>query len=427
MRTKKLFVIYNDDTHFWYSCNVIVNAVQEAFSSYPEVTWCKASQDLSPKDQEAICASSQTSDTFVYLLSDNMIYQRVVEGLVGLGSITFIIPVYGNMTVEFARWPLLSEILKGNKLILLAASHRQCQQLALFVKGATIKKIPYPISSMHFQNLPDNPSDPLIHLVYAGRLMVQKNVFELMHGFLIAQRHNPQLRLHIAGDFHDRGYHLHGIEIDFEGFKSEFQRLVALSEGTILYHGFLGQEQILHLNASSDYVVSMSCYHDEDFGISVAQSLAQGLRPILSDWGGHPEFTQIIGGSLVPVLVKDESLPLISKKHLFLALQGLTKLPLKERLENRAKIQAYLSTANFQKKIDRLLAMEVKPYLGQTDFYLKYAAVCCFWYPFFMGTPRGEIKYLDVYQSYISDYQDAASFSLDPLEAEASQSGSRSR
>ena len=413
MKSKKLFVIYNDDTHFWYSCNVIVSAVQEAFSSQPEIIWCKAERELSLTDQEAIRASSQTHDTFVYLVSDNMLYQRILEPLVALHSLTFIIPVYGNMTVEFARWPILSEMLKGKKLILLAASHRQCQQLSLFVKGATIRKIPYPISSLHFQELPDNASDPLIHLVYAGRLMVQKNVFELMHGFLSALKLNPQLRLHIAGEFHDRGYHLHGIDIDFEGFKLEFQRLVDLSEGTIIYHGFLSQEDIQRLNAQSDYVISMSCYHDEDFGISVAQSLAQGLRPILSDWGGHPEFTKIIGGSLIPVVVKDESIPNISKKHLFIALQGLTKLSPQQRLENREKMREYLSTESFLRKFQQLLSMQVQPYLGQTDFYLKYAAVCCFWYPFFTGNPNGEIKYLDVYQSYIKDSQSPTLYQID--------------
>ncbi len=406
-KPKKLFVFFNGDTHFWYSCNVIVSAVQEAFSLKPEIVWCKGNGGVEPTDYKLIEQNSMTHETYVYLVSDNMIYQRIIEDLIGLNDLTFIIPVYGNMTVEFARWPLISETLKNKKLILLAASHRQCQQLSLFVKGALIKKMPYPISSLHFTDLPDASSedDSAIHLVYCGRLMVQKNIFELMNVFMKARQLNPHLKLHIAGDFHDRGYHLHGIEIDFEGYKKEFHRLVEMSQGGIIYHGFLNQERILALNAKCDYVITMSCYHDEDFGISVAQSLAQGLRPILSDWGGHPDFVEIVNGCLIPVVLNNLNVPTISTKHLFLALQNLTKLSRAERLEIRTKIQDYLSTQSYVKKFEQLQSGAVPAYLGQTEFYLKYAAVCCFWYPFYTGQPKGEIEYLDVYKSYMSDYQ----------------------
>ncbi len=412
MKPKKLFVFFNENTHFWYSCNVIVDAVKEAFSVNPEIIWCKGSEGLAPKDYEAIKTSAFTHETYLYLVSDNMIYQNIVEKLTHLSNLVYVIPVYGNMTVEFVRWPQLSEILENKKVILLAASHRQCQQLSVFVKDATIKKIPYPISEVHFTDYPQLVPDPTINLVYCGRLMVQKNIFELMSVFLKARMLDPNLKLHIAGDFHDRGYHLHGIDVNFEGFKIEFHRFIEESKGGIVFHGFLSQDKILELNAKCDYVISMSTYHDEDFGISVAQSLAQGLRPILSSWGGHPDYLEIVAGQLIPVLISKMNVPTVSTKHLFVALQNLKKLSREERLENREKIHTYLSTQAYLNSFQDLLLLQVKPYLGQNDFFMKYAAITSFWYPFYTGEPKGEIDYLEIYKSYMSDYLARDSYQL---------------
>lgn len=404
MISKKIFIFYNDDTHFWYSCNVIVKAVHEALADAPEVTWCRASSGVSEADLCAIEKSSQSNEVYVYLVSDNMNYQGIASQLTHLPDIIFIIPIYGNMTVEYVRWPELNKILKGRKVILLSASHRQCQQLSIFVEGATIKKIPYPISSMHFLDLPQS-IDNTVHLIYSGRITIQKNIFELMKVFNDVHKQNPHLKLHIAGEFHDRGYHLHGVDIDFEGFKTEFFDFIEASHGGIEFHGFLSQEQIRKLNSQCDYVISMSTYHDEDFGVSVAQSLAQGLVPILSDWGGHPDYLDYVSGHLIPVITNKLNIPTVSTKHLFITLLSLKKLERTTRLSNRNKIADYLSTSSYKRNYSHLLNERVDDYLGQNELFLKYAEICSRWYPFAKQQTALRVEYMDIYKSYLSDYE----------------------
>ena len=410
---KPIFVLHNQDLHFWYSCNVIVAAVKEAFEGVAGVTWCSANSGLNATDIAAIRLSASMQETFIYLVSDNLNYQQIAQELQEIENIVFIIPVYGNMTVEFDRWPALSNLLRSKKVILLVASHRSGQQISLFVESATIKKIPYPVSLLHFHDTPALPPESTIQLVYSGRLMIQKNVFELMNTFLLAHKMDPRLRLNICGEFHERSHHLHGIEVDFAMYRQEFHRIIDSGGGAIIYHGFLDQTQLQSLNAQCDYVISMSTYHDEDFGVSVAQALAQGLRPILSDWGGHPDFVRAFSGTLIPVKLNQHKVPNIVPKHLLLALEGLKPLSSHTRERNRKIAQGMFSVKAFRENFLRLLSTPVKTYEGQNSFYLNYAKVCSSRYPFYKYKKFEPVEYLDIYKSYLSDYQDLSQFSLD--------------
>lgn len=411
--SQPVFVLHNQDQHFWYSCNVIVAAVKEAFEGVAGITWCSASGGLLATDLAAIKKSASLQETFIYLVSDNLNYQQIVQELQGIENIVFIIPVYGNMTVEFDRWPALSNLLRSKKVILLVASHRSGQQISLFVESATIKKIPYPVSSLHFKDPLVLPPESTIQLVYSGRLMIQKNVFELMQTFLLAHKMDPRLRLHICGEFHERSHHLHGIDVDFAMYRQEFHRLVDSSGGAIIYHGFLDQTQLQSLNARCDYVISMSTYHDEDFGVSVAQALAQGLLPILSDWGGHSDFVRAFSGTLISVKLNQHNIPNIVRNHLLMALEGLQNLSPQTREMNRKIAQEMFSVRAFRESFLRLLSTPVKTYEGQNSFYLNYAKVCSSRYPFYKYKKFEPVEYIDIYKSYLSDYQDLSQFSLE--------------
>lgn len=404
MKSNKIFIISNDQEHFWQSCNVIEDAVHEAFKDKSDVQWFNVSDLISEQNILSIEKYSKDHNVWIYFLSDNIHYQDIIQQLKKYKDLNYIIPIYGNMTVEIERWIDLHKILSSEKVIFLAASHRSAQQLSLFIEGGLLLKVPYPITKMHFSSLTNNDNSE-IGIVYAGRITLQKNILPVMNKFNQARKIRPELKLHIAGDFHDRGFPLHGLRMSLESYKTDFFKAITDSDGGIVYHGQLTQAELLKLNSTCDYTMSMSVHHDEDFGVSIAQGLAQGLVPILSDWGGHPDFARVVEGKLIPVTVNEENIPGFSMKHFFMALLDLEKISFSKKIKNQEKASAYLSTESFLRFFESLMLKEIPRYEGQSLLYQEYAEICRTHYPFSIKNPKDKIfNYLSIYQSYLSNF-----------------------
>lgn len=403
MKPNKIFVITNDQEHFWFSNNVIEDAVHEAFKDQQDISWIHTNEIILEKDLNLVDKYSKTHQTFIYFLSDHIDYPKLVRQLQVYRDLNYILPIYGNMTVEIERWLELNKILAGERVLFLAASHRSAQQLSLFIKGGEIVEIPYPISEMHFRT-PTHNDHPEIGIIYAGRLTPQKNILGVMQTFNLAKEIVPNLKLHIAGNFHDISYPLHGLALNLEAFKKDFYDQIEKSNGGIIYHGQLGQEELLDLNSTCDYTLSMSTHHDEDFGVSIAQGLAQGLIPIVSNWGGHPNYTRLVDGVLVPISVNDQSIPHFSVKHLLMVLLDLKKMSLDQKKHNQIKAKSYLSTTSFHQLFNSVLKDEIPRYLGQSDLFLRYAEIFKEHDPFCQSNPPGKIfDYFSIYRTYLED------------------------
>lgn len=399
----KVFILKSQEAHYWHSCTIIEKAIEEALSGDLGFRFVEV-DPYQPELLLGLLGPAQAEEKrFVYFLSDNLNFQAITQVLQEAKDLIYLIPVFGNMTYKCQRWMDLSSLLMGQKVVFLGASHRSCQQLSLLINGGSIIKCPYPVSEQHFSRSESSQDLAKIHLIYSGRLSIQKNILEILNAFLKAVELNPKLHLHIAGSFDEIGFHLHGRSIDLDAFEADFLKKIESSKEHITYHGLLGQEELSQLNARCDYVLSASTYHDEDFGISVAQSLGQGLTPLLSDWGGHPDFVVCVGGELIPLQMNLFNIPTISTTKLFKILLGLEKLTPEQRLKNREKAREYLSIKVFRENFLTILGTEVKAYQGQSALYREYAEV------FFRGAPfssKGQdkkIHYLDIYKSYLSD------------------------
>ncbi|MGZ3807168.1 MAG: glycosyltransferase, partial [Bacteriovorax sp.] len=56
----------------------------------------------------------------------------------------------------------------------------------------------------------------------------------------------------------------------------------------------------------SDMFISLSLYHDEDYGMSPAEAMACGLPTLLTDWGGYSSFASTAWPcQLVPVKITE--------------------------------------------------------------------------------------------------------------------------
>ena len=58
----------------------------------------------------------------------------------------------------------------------------------------------------------------------------------------------------------------------------------------IIFQPFAPLEDLKTIYNACDCFVSLSTYHDEDYGMSVIEALSCGLPLVLSDWAGYSGF-----------------------------------------------------------------------------------------------------------------------------------------
>ncbi len=371
----KLYVLKVDEDHFWLSCNIIQKYICEALDRAPfEVHY------IDPAQVDSILPESD-----IFFMSDHFKWQDSLSALLGKKN-HFILPVYGNMTVELDRWNYIGDNLLGENVSLLAASPRSKDQIQSLVQSGACHIVPYPMKPSIVTSSAGKS------LIYAGRLTPQKNILELMSVFINARRFNSQLKLHIAGDFHDRGYHLHGYKVDMNVFKDTFYSLIKKSDGGIEYHGSLEQGSLEQVMGNCQYSVSMSTYHDEDFGVSIAQGFLKGHQLVLSNWGGHGAYNDF--SDMVGVEVDEDLIPRINKKNLLSALMGL-----KGRVNSIVDhdLSTQLSYESFNLKISEIIQQK-NEYLGQSQTFRLFSKTYRKSFPF--RKKSGKSLYREVYSSY---------------------------
>ncbi len=406
--SRRLVVLSHPTPRAWHSLNVIEDAITRALAAQTDTVFLEMPITPGPQDFQRVEAAAAGKPAAIYYLADDLRLEEYVNALARIPNIIHLIPVYGNMTIETRRWFRLHETLRGLPTVLLGASHRQCQQLESFTEGASIKCLPYPVAKEFFQ-APTEADDGTVRIVYAGRITPQKNVLELMSAFNQAAALDPRLELHLAGDFHDRGYHMHGLGISPLDYRERFRALVEAAGGRIQYHGFLGQAELAQLFRRCDVTASLSTYHDEDFGVSVAQAMAAGLPALLSDWGGHGGFREAGEVRLIPVTVDGQQIPRPSVKAFLaelLSLPGPTSNHRKAMNQERAR--TLFSTEAFLVRMRAILTSPALSYQGQTPLFLRFAEICeveAPFHPLLAEKWRGLVPYKNVYRPYLCDYE----------------------
>jgi len=83
----------------------------------------------------------------------------------------------------------------------------------------------------------------------------------------------------------------------------------------IIFLGHVPNDEINGIYCASDLLFSPSLYHDEDYGMSVAESLMTGLPCLITDWGGYSSFHQLkLKTDLIPVKLDYKGFDLSSEK-----------------------------------------------------------------------------------------------------------------
>jgi len=112
--------------------------------------------------------------------------------------------------------------------------------------------------------------------------------------------------------------------------------------------------------------VSLSLYHDEDFGMSPAEAALCGLPLVLTDWGGYAGFRDYsLACDLVPVRIERGTLRIDSdaiQSRLALRLEKVCSA--KERETLAAHAQNYLSVPAATEILRGVLTRSPGPFPG---------------------------------------------------------------
>lgn len=356
-------VLVSKEKHFWYSCVLLIEHMLGALSGMEDFEVVTVDQKSS-MDQQAFLIQSKA----IIFLGDNLCWEEIIEQNLADYQGEFIFPIFGNLTIENVRWSKLASLLNGKTVKLWVASKAAHNQASKFFKQEIIFEIPFLVKE---RVEPYQPSET-INIIYAGRITPQKNIIELLKAFEQASKLREDLRLHLAGDFHAREFHLHSMES--KGFKELFLEMVS-NNSHVTYHGNLNQNELRGLMAKSDYSISVSTYHDEDFGHSIAQGALNGHGLLLSNWGGHRNYIEYFGAKRFSIKVRAMNYAEVDYKEIAKTLIRLKQIKDDERTSNRERALEYFSEKLFCERVLKLLNTKVESFEGITSVYKDFLAV----------------------------------------------------
>jgi glycosyltransferase involved in cell wall biosynthesis len=284
--------------------------------------------------------------------------------------------VYGDFLLRAGSWLQLDEVLKRTKVKWVCASPRQARLVSRILSDAsTVAVYPFPVDSSQFfysegvrraERARLGIADDETVFIYTGRISHQKRVLDLIkHWSDCSANGLTRARLLIAGPPDDLGSPYFGVSEKLgEGFQNFQAALAAVApeiRSRISYLGDVAQSELPRVYNAADCFVSLSLHHDEDFGMSVAESLCCGTRAVLTDWGGFSGFVVDELGVCRLVRLKPDSAGQLDidfaefRRQIFAA-QGVA--PAEER-RNRAK--RYIEKLGLETLAPALLQIHREP------------------------------------------------------------------
>ncbi len=207
----------------------------------------------------------------------------------------WIIHLYGDFSLRAADWFHAGDILKGASVRFICASHAQKKLVDHFSVSKNTAVIPYPVDGDFFRfdpKLRKKKTNEKI-LLYTGRLSQQKNINALLATFA---KLDQSFRLILAGSYDDIGSQTLGmippLGFSFHSIQTYLHSLPRDVQNRIQFVGNKTPLELKRLYCEADVFVSLSLYHDEDYGMSLAEALATGLPSVVTGWGGYLDIAE---------------------------------------------------------------------------------------------------------------------------------------
>ena len=261
--------------------------------------------------------------------------------------------LFGDFTLSPIDWRKTESSLYNFSCLFMAASKKQVRLLEkLFQNKDSIKLFPFPVDENTFfydTKLRESTRNKLgvsqnaKLFFYSGRISDQKNSIETIRLFfkLIKQFHCDFYFIH-AGNHDDLSVPYLGKISTNGSYYQSWRKLMSEIEQSgladrIKYLGGLKQEKLNQLYNASDYIISLSTHNDEDYGMSIAEALLCGCKPILTDWAGYSSFLDDFKDVSSPVPVKTGETKVVPRFNLAMK-YVLNKENLSESQDERGKI-----------------------------------------------------------------------------------------
>jgi glycosyltransferase involved in cell wall biosynthesis len=329
--------------------------------------------------------------------------------------------IYGDFTFYAGPWSFLGKKLLKHPVKFIVASESQNKLLDFFIKDpSSIEQYLFPYSSetYYFDELErnamrakENISDVEKILLYSGRISLQKNVDMLLREFADLSETDSLLRLWIVGSFDDVGAGFMGVKTNDGYLFSKYEQILnSFPEKTIKkikFWGYQTKNDLRMIKNASDYFISLSLYHDEDYGMSPAEAMACGLPALLTDWGGYSSFqSKKRSCSLIPVQINEFGIGMeMNSIRSFLN----DKNNLKNSLRRKIDSIDFSNEFSIVGSSGKLLEIVNKPFVEFEGFKLELDQFSYeYWTPrageiSLELTPSSENYYATVYRNYISN------------------------
>lgn len=348
MRSVKLGIVVCKKASQWKSCNSISQNLIQAYklagrSPKMQIKWFLAEEsvgqvEIAPDPRAALSVAKKILDSGIDELVFLDHHVDPLALLVAMRSLNlrrtremrYSFHIYGDFSLNSWRWLQVGKLLRGQKVRLVCASERQQKLVSFFEPPGDSQTTvcPFAVNTRFFSfnrakrdemraKLGVSNDEKL--LIYTGRISLQKCVDRLVEEFVnFSTQSDKKLRLAIAGPIDDIAGMTSGIRIPDGFYFHQFENLLARIpfevRKNIFILGELNAEKLTSLYSAGDAFVSLSLYHDEDFGMAPAEALSSGLPAVLTEWGGYASFKgENVPSSFVPVRLDVRGLNLDSQ------------------------------------------------------------------------------------------------------------------
>ena len=242
----------------------------------------------------------------------------------------------------------------------------------------------------------------------AGRISTQKNCLRALdEGLDFAERSGQRVRIAFAGDFDDVGAAFFGILPKRGTSRKQWKRhLSGLSREQrrqVSYLRFLEPRELRSFYNAGDIFLSLSLYHDEDFGMAPIEALFCGSACVLTAWGGYRSFSdrRTSACQLVPVRLTSEGLRVDSKQIQHALAKAAALNPGKSERKARAQVyQSRFSIRAISRHIKLLHSGNLQVFRGFNGLLHRHAEALRH-PPIFPKGPTNGGLYEEIYGAYL--------------------------
>lgn len=386
----KIALVYSFEDSSWFSCTIIVRNLIKAYElefGEKNIIHVNYSRDraVSIEDLKKIEDKEILKIIFIdhkptpidFLIQ----FKKLNEN--SFNEKEYIIHVFGDYPLYLVEWRSVNEYLEGLAVKYICASKKQKKFIEKFVKQDSIVFVsPFPVEADDFYR--NEKEGDLVRnklkiknellFLYTGRLSYQKRIVDLIEQFGIALKSKNipiDSKLVLVGNIDQLGIFYLGYEkLTGEYFREISKAITTLGKFSdqVIYIGEVSNKELLGYYNAADLYISLSTYHDEDYGMSVAEALSCGTPSIITNWAGYQSF-QIEDRKeyceLVPVQLS-KNLPEID----FDSLQEHMKNFEPNRIERNQMSKDYhscLSVGDCAKNLGKIVKASSMKYEGGTE------------------------------------------------------------